>query len=197
MRVPRPRTFRMLRSAATLLALALVPALSPALASPDIDAAVQAVQPKVVAWRRDLHQHPELGNEEVRTARVVADHLRALGLAPRTGIGPTGVTAVLKGGRPGPRIALRADMDALPVTEATGLPVASTVRSGYRGQPAGATHACGHALHGAILMGVAEALAGMRGQLAGEVMFVCQPAEEGPPVAGEVAGAKRMLDEGI
>src|SRR5690606_25416634 len=185
------------RPVLALLSLALVPALSLAQAGPDIDAAVQAVQPKVVAWRRDLHQHPELGNEEVRTARVVADHLRTLGLEPRTGIGPTGVTAVLKGGRPGPRIALRADMDALPVTEATGLPFASTVKSEYRGQPVGVMHACGHDLHVAILMGVAEALAGMRGQLAGEVMFVFQPAEEGPPVAGEGAGAKRMLAEGI
>src|SRR5690606_8878724 len=146
MRVPRPRTFRMLRSAATLLALALVPALSPAQASPDIDAAAQAVRAKVVEWRRDLHQHPELGNEEVRTARVVADHLRALGLEPRTGIGPTGVTAVLKGGRPGPRIALRADMDALPVTEATGLPFASTVRREYCVKTVWAMHAFGNYL---------------------------------------------------
>ena len=185
------------RPVLALFALALVPALSLAQAAPDLDAAAQAVQPKVVEWRRDLHRHPELGNEEVRTARVVADHLRALGLEPRTGIGPTGVVAVLKGARPGPRIALRADMDALPVTEATGLPFASIVKSKYRGQPVGVMHACGHDLHVAILMGVAEALAGMREQLAGEVMFVFQPAEEGPPVAGEVAGAKRMLDEGI
>jgi len=185
------------RPAFALLALALAPALSLAQVSADIDEAARSVQPKVIEWRRDLHQHPELGNAEVRTAGVVADHLRALGLAPRTGIGPTGVVAVLKGGRPGPRIALRADMDALPVTEATGLPFASTVKSEYRGQPVGVMHACGHDLHVAILMGVAEALAGMREQLAGEVMFVFQPAEEGPPVAGEVAGAKRMLDEGI
>ena len=152
---------------------------------------------RVVEWRRDLHRHPELGNHETRTARVVADHLRALGLEPRTGLGGTGVTAVLKGGKPGPRIALRADMDALPVTEATGLPFASTVKSEYRGQPVGVMHACGHDLHAAILMGVAEALAAMRDTLPGEVMFVFQPAEEGPPVAGEVAGAKRMLDEGV
>lgn len=197
----------MIRFRPALLALALAPAFACAqstapaadtgAADPRIDAAATAVQPKVVAWRRDLHQHPELGNQETRTAGVVADHLRALGLEPRTGIGPTGVVAVLKGARPGPRIALRADMDALPVTEATGLPFASTVKSEYRGQPVGVMHACGHDLHVAILMGVAEALAGMREQLAGEVMFVFQPAEEGPPVAGEVAGAKRMLDEGI
>ncbi len=187
----------MLRPAFALLALALAPALSLAQVSAGIDAAARGVQPKVVEWRRDLHRHPELGNQETRTARVVANHLRALGLEPRTGIGPTGVAAVLRGARPGPRIALRADMDALPVTEATGLPFASTVKSEYRGQPVGVMHACGHDMHVAILMGVAEALAGMRGQLAGEVMFVFQPAEEGPPVAGEVAGAKRMLDEGL
>src|SRR5690606_39918019 len=119
-------------------------------------------------------------------AQVVADHLRALGLEPRTGIGVTGVAAVLKGGKPGPRIALRADMDALPVTEATGLPYASTARSEYRGQPVGVMHACGHDMHVAILMGVAEALAAMKDELPGEVMFVFQPAEEGPPVPSEV-----------
>ena len=187
----------MLRPTFALLALAFAPALSLAQVSAGIDAAARGVQPKVVEWRRDLHRHPELGNQETRTARVVADHLRALGLEPRTGIGPTGVAAVLRGARPGPRIALRADMDALPVTEATGLPFASTVKSEYRGQPVGVMHACGHDMHVAILMGVAEALAGMREELAGEVMFVFQPAEEGPPVAGEVAGARRMLEEGI
>ncbi len=185
------------RPAIALLALAFLPALAFAQGAPDIDAAAQGVQARVIEWRRDLHQHPELGNHEVRTAQVVADHLRALGLEPRTGIGPTGVVAVLKGARPGPRIALRADMDALPVTEATGLPFASTVKSEYRGQPVGVMHACGHDMHVAILMGVAEALVAMRDDLPGEVMFVFQPAEEGPPVAGEVAGAKRMLDEGI
>ena len=168
-----------------------------ALASAEASAVDAALDAKVVEWRRDLHRHPELGNHEVRTARVIAAHLRSLGLEPRTGIAATGVTAVLKGGRPGPRIALRADMDALPVTEATGLPYASTVTSEYRGQPVGVMHACGHDMHVAILMGVAEALAERRETLAGEVMFVFQPAEEGPPVAGEVAGAKRMLDEGV
>ncbi|TYT26537.1 amidohydrolase [Luteimonas viscosa] len=187
----------MSRAAIALLALALLPALACAQSPDRIAAGAQAVKPKVVDWRRDLHRHPELGNQETRTAQVVADHLRALGMEPRTGIGPTGVVAVLEGGRPGPRIALRADMDALPVTEATGLPFASTVKSEYRGQPVGVMHACGHDMHVAILMGVAEALASMREELAGEVMFVFQPAEEGPPVPGEVAGAKRMLDEGI
>ena len=171
----------------------------PAFAQPQSDmVAIPApLQAKVVEWRRDLHAHPELGNHETRTAGVVAAHLRALGLRPKTGVGGTGVTAVLKGGRPGPRIALRADMDALPVTEATGLPFASTVTSTYRGQPVGVMHACGHDMHVAILMGVAQALVAMRDTLPGEVLFVFQPAEEGPPVAGEVAGAKRMLDEGV
>ncbi len=139
---------------------------------------------QVVEWRRDLHAHPELGNHETRTAQVIAAHLRRLGLTPKTGIAHTGVTARLKGGKPGPRIALRADMDALPVVEQTGLPFASTVRSEYRGQPVGVMHACGHDMHVSILMGVAEALVARRDELPGEVLFVFQPAEEGPPVAG-------------
>ncbi|WP_394002995.1 amidohydrolase [Luteimonas sp. WGS1318] len=177
------------------LALALACAAAPASAA--TDALDPALAQKLVDWRRDLHVHPELGNQETRTAAKVAGHLRGLGLEPRTGIGPTGVVAVLKGARPGPRIALRADMDALPVTEQTGLPFASTARATYRGQEVGVMHACGHDMHVAILMGVAEALAGMREQLAGEVVFIFQPAEEGPPEPGEVFGAKRMLDEGV
>lgn len=180
-----------------LIATVLSALHAPAVAQDTAPAADDALRAKVVEWRRDLHRHPELGNSETRTAKVVADHLRKLGMTPRTGIAATGVTAVLKGGKPGPRIALRADMDALPVTEQTGLPYASTVKSTYRGQPVGVMHACGHDLHVAILMGVAEALAKRRDTLAGEVLFVFQPAEEGPPVAGEVAGAKRMLDEGV
>ena len=158
---------------------------------------VQRLQPKMVEWRRDLHQHPELGGHEVRTARLVADHLRALGLEPRTGIAMTGVTAILKGGKPGPRIAIRADMDALPVTEQSGLPFASRVTGEYRGQPVGIMHACGHDAHVAMLMGVASALAAMKDQLPGEVMFVFQPAEEGPANAGEEFGAALMLRQGI
>lgn len=159
--------------------------------------ALDGLQPKIVAWRRDLHQHPELGTHEVRTAKLVADQLRALGLRPRTGIAHTGVTTILKGGRPGPRIALRADMDALPVTEQTGLPFASKVTSNYRGQPVGVMHACGHDAHVAILLGVASALAAMKDELPGEVMFVFQPAEEGPPEAGQEFGAALMLKQGI
>lgn len=148
-------------------------------------------------WRRDLHQHPELGEQETRTAKRVADHLRSLGLTVRTGVGKTGVVAVLKGAKPGPRIALRADMDALPVTEQTGLPFASKVKAEYRGQPVGVMHACGHDAHVAILMGVAQALVAAKDELAGEVMFVFQPAEEGPPVAGAVFGAALMLQDGV
>ena len=160
-------------------------------------ARAEAIQDQVIAWRRDIHQHPELGNHEVRTAALVAEHLRALGLEPRTGIAHTGVAAVLRGGRPGPKIALRADMDALPVTERTGLPFASTVTTTYRGEPVGVMHACGHDAHVAILMGVAQLLVELREELAGEVMFVFQPAEEGPPEPGEPAGAALMIEEGL
>ena len=159
--------------------------------------ALDGLQPKMVAWRRDLHQHPELGTHEVRTAKLVADQLRTLGLQPRTGIAQTGVTAILKGGKPGPRIALRADMDALPVTEQTGLPFASKATSNYRDQPVGVMHACGHDAHVAILLGVASALVAMKDELPGEVMFVFQPAEEGPPEAGQEFGAALMLKQGI
>ncbi|MDI9238019.1 M20 family metallopeptidase [Lysobacter sp. LF1] len=184
----------------SLLAAVLAALIAPSVhaqAPIDAAAAANAVQPRVLAWRRDLHQHPELGNHEVRTAKVVADQLRRLGLEPRTGIAHTGVVAVLKGGKPGPRIALRADMDALPVTEQTGLPFASKVKTTYRGQDVGVMHACGHEAHVAILLGVATALAAQKENLAGEVMFVFQPSEEGPPNAGETFGAKLMLDEGV
>src|SRR5690625_2402818 len=150
---------------ALLLSAALAAQDTPVAQRAEVSTAAQALQDKVVTWRRDIHQHPELGNREVRTAGLVADHLRALGLEPRTGIAHTGVTAVLQGDRPGPRIALRADMDALPVTEQTGLPFASTVTTEFNGQTTGVMHACGHDAHTAILMGVAEALAGMRDEL--------------------------------
>lgn len=162
----------------------------------EVVAAAGALQNKVVGWRRDIHQHPELGNREVRTAALVAGHLRALGLEPRTGIATTGVTAVLRGGRPGPRLALRADMDALPVTERTDVPFASKVTTTYRGETVGVMHACGHDAHVAILMGVAEALVAMQDQLAGEVLFIFQPAEEGAP-EGETGGAQEMLAQGV
>lgn len=182
--------------AALLCACAALPAFAQPTQRPEVVGAATALQAKLVDWRRDIHQHPELGNRETRTAAKVAEHLRSMGLEPKTGIAHTGVTAVLKGGRPGPKIALRADMDALPVTEQTGLPFASTATATYRGQTTGVMHACGHDAHVAILMGVAEALVGMREQLAGEVLFVFQPAEEGPP-DGEDGGASMMLAEGI
>ena len=161
-----------------------------------IAAAAKAVEPKVIEWRRDIHQNPELGNREVRTAKKVADHLRALGIEVKTGVAHTGVVGLLRGGRPGPVVALRADMDALPVKEMVDLPFASHVTSEYAGQKVGVMHACGHDNHVAILMGAAEVLAGMREQLPGTVKFVFQPAEEGPP-PGEKGGALMMIEEGV
>ncbi len=163
---------------------------------PAVDAAVRSVNAKVVAWRRDIHQHPELGNHETRTAKIVADHLRSIGLDEvRTGIAHTGVIGVLKGRRPGGVVALRADMDALPIKEATGLPFASTVTVDVGGQPTPVMHACGHDAHTAMLMGAAEVLAGMRDRISGTILFVFQAAEEGGP-PGQVSGARLMLQEG-
>lgn len=180
------------------LILALL-SLSTAQAEPQPDAiaaAAASVAPKVIEWRRDIHQHPELSNREVRTAKLVAKHLKKLKLDEvREGIAHTGVIGVLKGGKPGPVVALRADMDALPVTEQTGLPFASTARAVYNGQETGVMHACGHDAHTAILMGVAEVLAGRRAEIPGTVLFLFQPAEEGAP-EGEEGGAKLMLKEG-
>ena len=161
----------------------------------EVDRRAGLVEAKVVAWRRDIHQHPELSNRETRTAQVVADHLRGLGLEVRTGVAHTGVVALLRGGRPGPVVALRADMDALPVTEEVDLPFASKVRTTYNGQEVGVMHACGHDAHTAMLMGVAEVLAGMKRDLPGTVKFIFQPAEEGAP-AGESGGAEMMIQEG-
>ena len=164
--------------------------------SSELETAAKAVDAKVIEWRRDFHANPELGNREVRTAEAVAKRLRALNLEVKTGIGVTGVAAVLKGARPGPTIALRADMDALPVTEQVDLPFKSKVRTEYRGEQVGVMHACGHDAHTAILLGIAEVLAGMRNKLRGQVLFIFQPAEEGPP-DGETGGAGRMLAEGL
>jgi amidohydrolase len=151
---------------------------------------------RVVAWRRDFHEHPELGNREVRTAGIVAEHLRQLGLEVRTGVAKTGVVGVLRGGRPGRVVALRADMDALPVTEETDLPFRSRVTAEYNGQQVGVMHACGHDAHTAMLMGAAEVLAAVREDLRGTVVFIFQPAEEGPP-PGEEGGASVMVREGV
>lgn len=167
-----------------------------AVLTPDLAARIAAIEPKVVAWRRDIHQHPELGNREVRTAKLVADHLRSLGIEVQEKVAHTGVVGILRGGRPGPVVLLRADMDALPVTERVDLPFASKVRSTYSGQDVGVMHACGHDTHVAILMGAAEVLAGMRQSLPGTVKFMFQPAEEGPP-PGEEGGAELMVKQGI
>lgn len=161
-----------------------------------IDARAAALESKVIAWRRDLHQHPELSNREVRTGGVVAGHLQALGLKVQTGVAHTGVVGLLDTGRPGPVIALRADMDALPVTEEVDVPFASRTRAVFNGQEVGVMHACGHDCHVAILMGAAELLADMKQQLAGSIKFIFQPAEEGPP-AGEDGGAALMIRQGV
>jgi amidohydrolase len=162
----------------------------------DIDRITAELTPRLIAWRRDLHQHPELGNREVRTAGIVAEHLRALDLDEvRTGVAHTGVVGLLKGGLPGPVVALRADMDALPVAEQVDVPFASKVRTEYNGEQVGVMHACGHDTHTAILMTVASVLAGLRRQLRGSVKFIFQPAEEGPP-EGERGGAELMIAEG-
>jgi len=160
------------------------------------DAAVTAAMPKVVEWRRDFHQHPELGNRETRTAQIVAEQLKALGIEVHTAVAHTGVVGVLRGGRPGPVIALRADMDALPVTERVDVPFKSTVTTEYRGEKVGVMHACGHDGHTAMLMGVAQVLAGRARDLPGTVVFLFQPAEEGAP-EGEEGGAPLMLKEGV
>jgi amidohydrolase len=180
----------------TRIFLALALPASALAAAADIETWAKPVDGKVLNWRRDIHQFPELGNREFRTAKLVAEHLKSLGLEVTTGVAHTGVIAVLKGGKPGPRIALRADMDALPVTESSGLPFESKQTTEFRGQKTGVMHACGHDSHTAILMGVAEAMAKHRAEIAGEVLFIFQPAEEGPP-DGETGGADQMLAEGI
>lgn len=151
---------------------------------------------KVIEWRHDIHEHPELGNREFRTSKKIEEHLRSLGMQIETKIAYTGLVGMLEGDLPGPTIALRADMDALPVEEKTGLPFASKVRTTYLGNEVGVMHACGHDAHVAILMGVAEYLAKNKSHLRGKVMFIFQPAEEGPP-EDEGGGAKMMLEEGI
>ncbi|MBS0348879.1 MAG: amidohydrolase [Proteobacteria bacterium] len=161
-----------------------------------VDQLADALEPRLIAWRRDIHQHPELGNREFRTAALVAEHLKRLSLDVKTGVGRTGVVALLRGGRPGPVVALRADMDALPVTEQSGLPFASKARANWMGEDVGVAHVCGHDGHTAILMGVAEVLATMRAQLPGTVKFIFQPAEEGPP-PGEDGGAALMIRDGV
>jgi len=161
-----------------------------------IDAASDKIESKTIAWRRDFHEHPELGNRETRTARIIADHLRSLGIEVKEGVAKTGVVGILRGSKPGPCIGLRADIDALPIVERANVPFASKVKSTYNGQEVGVMHACGHDSHIAILMSVAEVLAGMKNDLKGTVKFVFQPAEEGPP-EGEEGGAPLMVKEGV
>lgn len=165
-------------------------------ANEKINAAINKIESRCIAWRRDIHQNPELGNREFRTAKLIADHLRSLGMEVKEGIGKTGVVGLLKGAKPGPCIALRADMDALPIIEKTNLPFASKIKTTYNGQPVGVMHACGHDTHVAMLMSVAEILAGMKNELKGYVKFIFQPAEEGPP-EGEEGGAPLMVREGV
>jgi amidohydrolase len=163
---------------------------------PKIDQSADQIESKVIDWRRDFHKYPELGNQEVRTAKIVAAHLRSLGMEVTEGVAVTGVVGVLKGGKPGPMVALRADMDALPVTERNDLPFKSVNTAVYNGQETGVMHACGHDSHVAILMGAAEVLAGMKDQLEGSVKFIFQPAEEGV-IGVESFGAKQMVEEGV
>ncbi|MER2164419.1 MAG: amidohydrolase, partial [Psychrobacter alimentarius] len=162
----------------------------------NIDKEVKSVEKKVIEWRRDIHQHPELSNRETRTAAIVAKHLKSLGMQVETDIAHTGVVGYLKGAKPGPTVMLRADMDALPVTEKADVPFKSKIVTKYMGEDVGVMHACGHDTHVAMLMGTAEVLAAVQKELHGNIMFVFQPAEEGAP-KGEEGGANLMLKEGI
>lgn len=161
-----------------------------------VDQQAKELEEKIIKWRRHLHQFPELSNRETKTAAMVAEHLKSLGIEVKTGVAHTGVVGILKGGKPGPVIALRADMDALPVTERNSLPFASKERTTFNGQETGVMHACGHDTHVAILMAVAEILSKNKSELKGTIKFVFQPAEEGPP-AGEKGGAGFMVEEGV
>jgi len=173
-----------------------LPSAQAGIAPDEIDQAAAAVQPQVVEWRRWFHQNPELSNREFETSKHIAEILRGMGLEPKTGIAHTGVTAVIEGGLPGPLVAIRTDIDGLPVTEQTGLPFASTARTEYNGQEVGVMHACGHDAHMAMVLGAAKILNDMKAELPGSVLLIFQPAEEGPP-AGEEGGASMMLEEGI
>ncbi|MFN7099417.1 MAG: amidohydrolase [Flavobacterium sp.] len=161
-----------------------------------IDQKATALESQVITWRRDFHQNPELGNREFKTAEKIATHLRSLGLEVQTGVAKTGVVGILKGGKPGPVVALRADIDALPVKERVAIPFASKAEGEYNGKAVSVMHACGHDTHIAILMGTAEILASIKNDLKGTVKFIFQPAEEGPP-EGEEGGAKLMVQEGV
>ncbi|HEY8568692.1 M20 family metallopeptidase [Microbulbifer sp.] len=181
----------------TLLSLALAAsAIAAHTQAADVDKQLAQTENKVIEWRRHLHQNPELGNREFETAKYVTAHLKSLGMEVETGVAHTGVIGFLKGGKPGPTVALRADMDALPVTERVDIPFASKAKTEYNGEQVGVMHACGHDTHVAMLMGAAQVLADMRDELAGNVLFIFQPAEEGAP-DGEEGGAELMLKEGL
>jgi len=179
-----------------LLAVACALPTELAAQSERVDAALAQVEDRIIEIRHHIHRNPELGNREFETAKLVAQHLQALGLEVQTGIAHTGVVGILRGGQPGPVVAVRADMDALPVTEDTPYPFKSTVRTTYLGQEVGVSHACGHDIHTAVQLGVASTLAAMRDELPGTVKFIFQPAEEGPP-PGEEGGARLMVEEGV
>jgi amidohydrolase len=181
----------------TLILLAAMTALPTSAATVDqrIDELAKQVEPSVVTCRRDIHQHPELGNRETRTSKLIADKLKSLGIEVRTPVAHTGVVGTLRGGKPGRTVALRADMDALPVVEQVDVPFKSTVRTTYNGHDVGVMHACGHDAHVAILLGVAEVLSKVREEIPGNVVFLFQPAEEGAP-EGEEGGAELMVKEG-
>ncbi len=196
-------------ASASLLIVALLACLVPPPAAAADDNALEAeirarsaaLEKKVIGWREDIHQHPELGEQELRTSRIVAGHLLSLGMEVRTNVAHTGVLGVLRGGKAGRTVALRADMDALPVKEPEGLPFASKARQPYLGREGDVMHACGHDAHTAMLMGAAEVLAGLKEQLPGTVLFIFQPAEEGPslfePTEAKSWGARLMLQEGL
>jgi amidohydrolase len=201
---------RFIRSLLCATSLAAACAFTPSISSAqslvsDLEAQIRSstakVEDRLIAWRRDIHEHPELGEQETRTSGLVAAHLSRLGLEVKTGIARTGVIGILRGGKPGPVVALRADMDALPVKEPDGLPFASKAKSTYLGREVDVMHACGHDAHTAILMAVAEVLVGLKDDLSGTVKFIFQPAEEGPSLyaalTGKVWGAKAMIQEGV
>jgi len=183
-------------SIAALIVLAQIAAAQKSNYQALISSNADKIEQKVIDWRHDFHQNPELGNRETRTSAIIAKHLQSLGIEVKTGIAVTGVVGILKGDKPGPVVAIRADMDALPVTEKTDVPFASKIKTTYNGMETGVMHACGHDGHVAILMGVAEILAGMKKDLKGTVVFIFQPAEEGGP-KGEEFGAERMVKEGV
>ncbi len=161
-----------------------------------IDAAIAKIEPKCIDWRRQLHKYPELGNREFKTSKLIAEHLKKLGFEVKEGVAKTGVVGILRGGKPGPCIGLRADMDALPVTERVDIPFASKEKTIYNNEETGVMHACGHDAHVAILMSVAEILSGIKNELKGTIKFIFQPAEEGPP-GDEEGGAPLMIKEGV